>query len=470
MESRVPPYSEEAEQGGLGAIIMDSLRLMPIAIRSGLTETAFYVPAHRIVWEAMESLTERKNPVDILTVNQWLMDNGKLELVGGYSTVDRLCDACVTAANGEHYLDIVRQKWALRNVIDQCRETEQECYECEEGEALALSLPERFTGMIKERKQERTNGEHMDSSIERWEKATAGEGMAIGLPLPWENVTLLMCGLEVGITILAGRPSQGKTTVEDQLSYFIASKGDFVGRITLDSTAQELLERGLCRSAGVSLPKLKYGHAGGSQIEAVKRARDMITEMPMVIEDGERELRAICGLARQWKAKHDMKLLTIDFIQLIEASVMGRNQWDANARVSYVSKTLKALSFELGIPVLVLSQLKRVYNPGGKSDEDREPELDDLRDSGSLEQDASKVVFIYADRRKVKEWEDPETGQPGKTKTERPTWLNVMKHKNGETGKQPLLMRPHYFMLEDCNDDFTQITDEKIDFEDYEKQ
>tara|TARA_R110000824_G_scaffold107488_1_gene253801 strand:- start:9524 stop:11011 length:1488 start_codon:yes stop_codon:yes gene_type:complete len=460
VSQRIQPFSEEAEGGALGALMLDSARLMPLAERMGMVPDAFSIPAHRLIYAAMMALSARQGAViDRLTVLEFLKTAEIDEKVGGSGMLDQLCDLCVTAAHGEAYLEVVRSKWAVRKIIDECRAVEQECYQCEDGEKFALTLASRFTGMVEDRQADKSNRERMDFSVGRWRHAADGGGMAIGLHLPWERLTMLMCGLEVGMTILAGRPSQGKTTVEDQIAHFVAMKGIGVGRFTLDSTAEELLERGICRHAGVSLPKLKWGHAGSKQLESCQRASDVIADLPIYLDDTNRELRAICGRAREWKRKYDIGLLTVDFIQLVEASDMGKSQWDANTRVGYVSKTLKALSFELGIPVLVLSQLKRKFVPAGE--EEAAPELEDLRDSGSLEQDATKVVFVYADRSRIKKMEKEEKGS---SRYKRPTYLHVLKHKNGETGPVPAVMRPHYFLFEDCDDEFEPITEE-IEFD-----
>jgi replicative DNA helicase len=303
----------------------------------------------------------------------------------------------------------------------------------------------------------------MDAKLAQFEKAAeqreAGEEACPGLETPWPAVTELMAGLEVGLTILAGRPSQGKTTIEDQIVVGLAARGVPVGRITLDSTPEELMARAMCRMAGVSLPKLKFGWAGRSNLARVRQARDILAQYPMYITDQEREIRGICARARAWRIHHGIELLTVDFVQLVEAADMGRSQWDRVACVSYVSKTLKALAFQLKIPVLVLSQLSRAVEKDG-----REPVLSDLRDSGSLEQDAEKVAFVYKDRSKCRAME---AEAPGITKKIRATWLDVLKHKNGQTDRQALWMRPHYFRFdEDPSGDFSHIPGIDADHDD----
>ena len=262
--------------------------------------------------------------------------------------------------------------------------------------------------------------------------------------LPWETLTELLCGLEPGLTLLAARPSRGKTTMEDQVALWTAAKGLKVGRITLDSTREELLQRAMCRKAGVSLPKLKWGYAGRSQLAAVREAKDLLQDYGMMFDDTSREIRQICTRARAWKMRHGLDLLTVDYVQLIDASEMGYRASDANARVGYVSKTLKGLALELRVPVLALSQLNRAVEKEG-----REPQLSDLRDSGSLEQDAAKVLFT-AKARKVEEF-----------KQLRPVWVDVAKNQDGETGKLEFWLYPHYFRFERAQNDFEDLEEMK---------
>jgi replicative DNA helicase len=454
MSERLPPFDEAAELGLVGSLLKDPMRVMPLVRAIGLPAEAFYIPAVRCVFEAVQALADadrRMVGIDILTVGSWLKDHGKLEVVGGACRLDYIMDATPTSAHAEYYLDIVRRKYVARRVIEQARETEQEAFRTDQEDALPAKAAEAFAAIQIQGEVEVSNAEVMAGIVVRFEDAKAGKKKAIGLATPWEKVTEMLCGLEPGIIILAGRPSEGKTTVEDQICVELAAQGIAVGRMTLDSTREELLERALCRKAGVSLPKLKFGFAGESQMQQIREARDVLGRYPMYIEDQTRELRQICSKARAWKAKYDIGLLTLDFVQLVEAGDMGRSQWDKNACVSYVSKTLKALALELNIPLLLLSQLSR-----GMEKDGRPPELSDLRDSGSLEQDAHKVLFVYRDRKWCKKAEEEE---PGATKKKRAAYLDVMKHKNGETGRIPMWMRPHYFLFEEAPADFETLAE-----------
>jgi replicative DNA helicase len=435
-------YSEDAERGALGAILLEPTRVIECVMRMDLKAEAFFVPGHRTIFEAMMAISGgERDQLDILTLGEELRRAGKLDSIGGAVALDNLIDGTPTAAHAEYYLDIVRQKWVLRQIAALSRQIETEAQTAASGDALLKDIPQRYIEITGEERTVETNEQIMDRSIAAWEAAAAGDKKAIGLPYPYEQLTEMLCGLEVGITMLAARPSQGKTTIEDELCVSLAMQGVPVGRITLDSTADELLQRAMSRIAGVSLPKLKYGWVRQGQLDQVRDARDLLKTLPMHFCDNERELRRICAKARAWKLKHDIQILTVDFIQLVEASDMGRSQWDRNLCVGYVSKTLKALALQLRIPILVLSQLSRALEK-----DSREPQLSDLRDSGSLEQDAHKVFFVYKDAKVAAQME---MKKPGATKYRRPMWMKVDKHKDGEVGRVPFWMYPHYFRFEE---------------------
>jgi len=440
-EIRQVPFSEEAERGALGSILLEADRLLPIAIHQvRMSATAFHLPAHRIIFEAMMSFQDddKWRPVDVLTLSEHLKSKNQLDEMGGIGYLNRLIDDTPTASHGEHYLDIVRQRWVQRHIIDICRKTECEAHEVENGEQLLRDIPQRFIDIAEPDKEDETNTQVLEKSVERWTRATAGD-LDLGLRVPLDELNEVMCGLETGITILAGRPSAGKTTLEGQISESLAAAGYHVGRVTLDGSRQEILERDVCRKAGVSLPKLKGGNVYG-KMDVVKNAAREIGGYPMYITDQERDIRMICSWARMHHMRHGLDLLTVDYIQIVQASDMGRSQWEANARTTYISGMLKALAFELDIPILVLSQFSREVDKS-----ERAPKLSDLRDSGSLEQDAHKVVLIFQD---MKINEQMEQMMPDSTRKLRPTRIVLAKHKNGDVRATTWWLRPHYFRFE----------------------
>lgn len=438
---RIPPHSEDAERGVIGASILDYASVISVAIgKYNISEESFYIPAHRTIWAAIVELNKKNRPIDILTIAELLRDAGQLERIGGQITLHNIVDATPTASHAEYYCDIVRRKAALRSLIEECKNTAREAYETEDSDALVCAAPQRFMSIVHTPTTEKTNTELMDVSRQKWLDASNGQKPAIGLETPWYPFTYLTCGLELGVTIIAGRPSAGKTTLENQLCDHIAGMGVPGYRVTLDSTRQELLERSMCRMAEASLPKLKFGYGTRKQHADIESAKQKISGLPLFIDDKARDINVIRARTRAMKAKYGIQYLTIDYIQLIRASDMGRMEWDAVTRVTHVSSMLKDLSFELEIPVVVLCQLSRSVEKEG-----RDPQLSDLRDSGAIEQDANKVIFLYVDGDKKKQMEKE---APGATKHKRPVIANVMKHKNGETGIIPMWLYPPYFRFQ----------------------
>lgn len=443
MVERVVPHSEDAEKAVLGSILQDGSSIMDMCRHAMLSEASFYIPKHRKIWVAMEGLYAKARPIDSLTVTDRLRDNGDLESIGGALELNRLVDATPTTAHAAYYIGIVRDKHILRGVIEAAREIESESYDAEaKATEMLAAAPGKFDHIMDAVVKEPSNAEIMDGLIEKWMDAAEGKKKAIGILTPWDKLNEIMHGIEVGMTIIAGRPSAGKTTMEDSIAQAAAAEGIPVYRATMDSSHESLLARAICRNSGVSLAKLKFGFAGKSksQMEEVWAARDMLSKLPIFIDTRSTDIAQIRSEARRMRMKHGVGLVTVDYIQLVRASEMGRSEWDTVARVTYVSRELKALSLELGIPIIVLSQLSRLVET-----ENREPKLSDLRDSGAIEQDANKVVFVYVDAKKRKQMDDASMGA---TKHKRPVWFSLMKHKDGETGAMPMWMFPPYFMFD----------------------
>lgn len=440
---RVPPFSEDAERGALGCLLIDALRLMPLAqSRFGLKPESFYLPSHRTIFEMMMRMELEQRPIDTLTVSERLQAEGLIDRIGGFTALTQLVDATPTATHGEYYFDIVRTKYELRQVIEACRQGEMDAHTDTTAAAVASTLQEHLAGIGDGPVEVASNADVCAGILQGWRDASDGKPPAIGILTPWESLTRVLCGLDEGVIIVAGRPSAGKTTLEDQIALCAAETHIPVGRVTLDSTRRQLLGRSICRLAGVSMPKMKFGFGRKDQHADALGAASDISELPIYFNDRDTDIAQICAWARYQKRQHNIGLLTLDYIQLVGAACMGRQEWDAVARVTHVSKTLKALSYELGIPVLVLSQLSRLMEQ-----ENREPKLSDLRDSGAIEQDANKVLFVYVDAKKRKEMEG---GSRGATKHKRPVWFSVMKHKDGETGAIPMWLYPPYFRFEEC--------------------
>lgn len=442
--NRIPPMSEEAEMAVLGSVLLDPDRVLPLLGTAGTKNEWFYIPANRQVAEAILTLAAAGKVVDVVSVTDALRASDELEQIGGSQYLDKLVDETPTAANAEYYLGIVRLKWLLRKIITIAREVENMAMEPDATEDVLCQVQGKVATLIDDAARgrvEETNAEVMNKSIITWKDAHDNKKPAIGLRLPWEKMTMLSCGLEPGLIILAGRPSAGKTTIEDQVRCHLAMQGIGVAAVTLDGTRKSLLERSIARKAGVSLPKMKFGFAGSSQLARSEEAAQTIGKYPMWIRDDLRTCGEICSFFRAMVMKYGVQLLTVDYLQLIGVPEMGRMEWQDNVRVSYISGQLKKLALALKVPVLALSQLSRAPER-----EDRIPTLSDLRDSGAIEQDAEKVFFVYIDTKKRKEME---AEKPNSTKHKRPVYIDLQKHKDGSTGFIPYWMYPPYFRLDE---------------------
>jgi len=444
---QIPPYSEKAEQAAIGCMLMEPERVIPLAMNQmQLAADCFYVPIHEEIVAAIFEIYSDRGAVDQLILEEWFKTENKKSAVDAGLVLSSCVDEALTTAHAQHYLDIVRQTYIRRRTIEEARNTEREAHNQEDGEELIKTVPGKFLSIIRDVVHVEENIDVMTRLCDRWRIAKDGGEKAVGLPLPWPLLNELLCGLEPGLTILAARPSVGKTTIEDELSCYLASTGVPVGRVTLDSSREQLFSRSIARKARVSLPKMKFGFARESQLQKANDAKDVLAKYPMHINDTDRDWQAIATWARMMKKRHGIKLLTLDYIQLVNTPELKQQQFNQVARVTHVSTSCKQLAAELGIPVLVLSQLSR-----GVEKDNREPRLSDLRDSGAIEQDAEKVIFAYWD---VKERKDMEEMHPGATKTLRPTWLDVLKNKDGETGRLAYWMRPAYFLFEEIARDY----------------
>jgi replicative DNA helicase len=453
-ENKVLPHSVEAERGVLGSMLLEPERVVALyRHKYSLDPLAFYVPAHVKVAEVIFQMnSEPRTIVDLLTIRQRVEDLGLLSEIGGMEYLMQLVDETPTAAHAESYIEIVREKHFLRCAIREARLIEQEAFSRADGEALLRSVPERLVKYVDAVHREETNAEAMEALLERWQKAhddrQAGNvDVLSGLPTPWPSVNRLTCGIDVGLYIVAGRPSAGKTTVEDCITLNLAQAGVPVARVALDMGWKgRVLQRSACRLAGVSLPKLKLGFATHKQLAAVKEAMLEIGPLPMFINENSYDVDDICSWARSMKFKHGIQLLTIDFVQLVRCRVDGKYM-NRNEEIGYITSRLKKLSADLQMPVMLLSQLSR----GLKDGKEKPPRLEDLRDSGNLEQDARCVWALWKDQRD--HLLEKERAAHNKL---RPVWFDVLKDQDGETGKLPFWMRPNYFRFDEAPPDFAE--------------
>ena len=450
------PCAVDSERALLGALLLEPIQVFGVVTREwGLGTEAFFDETNRKIAEAVwEVGLEKLDRLDGVTVLEALRKRGDAEKVGGMRGIEACIEACPAAAHSEAYAAEVKGKWDLRKVVEAGIDIQAEALKPDATGEVVTWAKNRLMEMVPLREDGRRNdelglaivGKFRDAKA--WRDGDESKAPVVGLEVPWKGLNETLCGLEVGLTVLAARPSAGKTTMEDMISHHVASKGVGVLRVTLDSTKEELVMRALSRMSGCSLPKAKFGFGRQDQLQAMEDAARTLGSLPMWIVDDLTETTAICALAREMRIRKGIGLVTIDYAQIMRMSELGRGAENENFLFSKISQALKLLSLELKIPVLVLSQLSRAGGQVGVT-----PDLTHLRGSGSFEQDAAKVVMLWRDDATADSWDNCYLGHGASerwTEKHRPVFAGVLKNKNGPKKNWPLILNGNYFFFEEC--------------------
>ncbi len=444
---RVPPYSEEAEKGVLGSILLDSVRVMDICIEHRLDAESFYAPLHRTVFEAMLGLHGQSRVIDVLTVSEQLRDIGKLDAVGGTPALNLFIDSTPTAAHAEYYIDIVYEKHLLRRVINCARAAETECYGAVDSADQLLSTVEQSFLDINEQRfgtvtpwsvAVKETMSHVDTILE------TGKGIS-GLSTGFENLDKITMGLRAGeMIVLAARPSMGKTSLAMNIAENVAlGKMDpdgtphSVGIFSLEMSYDALAMRMLCSHAGVPSQKIQRGYVSNIDHGKLVQAASVLSKAPLFLDDtGGLDVMEVRARARRMRKQHGIDLIVIDYLQLMHSKEYARQ--GRQIETSQISGNIKAMAKELRIPVLVLSQLSRA--PEQRDAKSGKPKLSDLRDSGAIEQDAD-VVFML---RRPSRYPDDDQHDDRTLSI-----VDVAKHRNGPTGEVLLNFDEEYTRFRD---------------------
>ena len=432
---RLPPHSIEAEQGVLGCILLSPADCIPICIEK-LTAggDVFYDLRHRIIYEQASAMWEAAKPLDLITLQQALKDKQQLEEVGGLSYLASLPDTVPSAANLDHYLEIVREKHSLRKMIVLCTEVVSRAYE-HQGEVNQLieeaghDIEKVIDGAMPD-KAEGTMKILVPAAMHYIELMGTNAGKVTGLPSGLADLDMLTWGLHPSeMTVLAARPSVGKTSLAMNVAEYVAIHEEkAVGVFSMEMSSDSLMVRMLCSRAHVSSSSIRKGYATGKDFDSLISASKAFNKAPIYIDDssalGVLQLRA---RARRMHKKHGIKLIIIDYLQLMNAPM--RRSDNRQQEVSNISGGLKALAKELKIPVLVLSQLSRKLEDRGAN---AAPKLSDLRESGSIEQDADVVILLHRPNKE-------NAGNDGTYQEAIPITAIVGKNRNGPTGEANLI-------------------------------
>jgi len=428
---RTPPQDVAAEQSVLGGMMLSKDAIADVI--EVLRSTDFYRPAHEIVFDAVLELYGRGEPADAVTVSDELTKKGSLTRVGGAPYLHTLISSVPTAANAGYYARIVRERAVLRRLVEAGTKIVQLGYATTGGDVDDLvNAAQSEVYAVTERRTSEDYlpiGQLIEPTVDEIEAAGhRGEGM-IGVPTGFADLDRLTNGLHPGqMIVLAARPAIGKSTLGLDIARSASIKHGLTSVIfSLEMSRTEITMRMLSAEAKIPLQKLRQGKLADSDWTKMARTMGELSDAPLFIDDSPNmslmEIRAKC---RRLKQRHDLKIVIIDYLQLMSS---GKRVESRQQEVSEFSRALKLLAKELEVPVIAISQLNR----GPEQRTDKKPQMSDLRESGSIEQDADMVILLH--REDAYERESPRAGEAD---------FIVAKHRNGPTDTITVAFQGHY--------------------------
>jgi len=389
---RTLPNNQEAERTVLGAILVDNQAFNSAAEILGRED--FYRDAHRRIFDSMAALAERSQPIDLVTLKDELLRQSALEAVGGPAYLAGLVDGVPRVTSVEHWSRIIKEKAVLRNLIHAGNRIVQSCFEGEDEAATLLDQAEKSIFDIAERRIRQGflgMPEIVKESFRTIDQLSQSKEIVTGLPTGFVDLDHMTSGLQKGdLVIVAARPAMGKTSFCLNIAQHVAlRKGETVGVFSLEMSKEQLALRMLCADARIDAHRLRTGQLGEKDWARLAKAYADLSKSQIFIDDSATitplEMRAKC---RRLKAEHGLSLIIVDYLQLVSGAGRIENR---QQEIAAISRSMKGLAKELEVPVVALSQLSRA--PEARTD--KRPQLSDLRESGSLEQDADIVMFIY---------------------------------------------------------------------------
>ncbi len=416
------PFDLEAERAVLGSLLIDPEAI--IAIAPQLQPDDFYHTAHGLIYEAALALYERREPIDFVTLSGELERRGKLNEVGGSAYLASLVESVPTAAHVEHYAGLVQRAAILRRLIQAGAKVAALGYEERLPVDELLDKAEQILFEVARRRQRQdfvSLRTLLEQFFDKMDYLHQHRGEIVGVPTGFHDLDVLTGGLQRSdLIVLAARPSAGKTALALSIAHQVAMRGIPVAIFSLEMNKEQLVQRLLALETGLDTQRLRLGYIDDEEWVDLMKGFGRLAEAPIFIDDtpaiSSMELRS---KARRIKAEEDVQLIIVDYLQLMQSHRSDNRVQE----ISEISRSLKALARELDIPIIALSQLSRAVETRNP----HIPVLADLRESGSIEQDADIVMFIYRD-----EMYDPNTDKKGIAE------IIVAKHRNGPTGTVPL--------------------------------
>lgn len=442
---RLPPHSAEAEQGVLGCVLLAPNECLGQCIEKFKPgPEVFYDLRHQTIYEAFVAMYDKREPIDIITLQQRLKDRGLLDQIGGIAYLNALQDAVPSAANLSYYLDYVEEKFLLRKMIQTCTGVVSRVYDydgevdalLDEVERDILAMSESRSGGTIEPVKSLVN-----KAIGMVENYFNRQGQLGGLATGFTDLDRMTDGMHGGeMIVIAARPSMGKTSLAMNIAESVVLNQKLpVGVFSLEMTAESLVLRMLCSNARVNLRNIREGFMSESDFPKLTSAAGKMSSAPLYIDDtpGLSILQLRTRARRLWQ-QHGIKLFVIDYLQLLN-STSRRAQENRQQEIAEISSGLKALAKELDVPIIVLAQLNREL----EKDKNRKPRMSDLRESGSIEQDADLIGLLY------KPSSEDEDAPPLEDQSEGiPVNLLIAKQRNGPTGDVNLTFLKPYTRFE----------------------
>ncbi|OIO47937.1 MAG: replicative DNA helicase [Parcubacteria group bacterium CG1_02_40_82] len=425
---KIPPQNIEAEQSVLGCLMLDKNAIIKVA--DILKPGDFYRQVHNSIFEIMIELYEKGEPIDLLSMTNRLDEKKLLEEIGGPSYLTNLVNMVPTAAHISHYAKIVHRKKVLRDLIQISQDISQLSFSEEKDLEYILDEAEQKVFQISQKSLAQDFlpvKDALEEAFDRIEKLHRGEGAMRGVPTGFGDLDNYLSGLQKSdLVILAARPSLGKTAMALDIVRHVAVRQKIpVGIFSLEMSRHDVVDRLLAAEAGVDLWKLRTGKLSSEGLDndfsRIQEAMSSLSQAPIFIDDAPSPtVLQMRTMGRRLEAENKLGLIVIDYLQLIQPRI---NLESMVQQVTEISRSLKGLARELEVPVLAVSQLSRAV----EARPDQVPRLSDLRESGSIEQDADVVLFIYREDKTKKDSSRPNIAD-----------IFIAKHRNGPIGKVDL--------------------------------
>lgn len=425
----LPPHSIEAEQGVLGCALLDPSTVLSVVALAIKNPEAFYDLRHRTIFEVMLEMFDKREPVDMITLQQKLKDRQQLEGVGGLVYLAELPNAVPSAANLDYYLEIVQEKFVLRRLIGTCSDVVSQAYK---HTGTIDSLIDEVEQSIHSLSNDAQNNDRIATSkqlihgtISKIEELFHNQGQISGVPTGFYDIDKMTGGLNGGdMVVIAARPSVGKTSLAMNIAEYVGLSSHMpVGIASLEMTSEQLMLRMVSSISQVPSNAIKHGNLTEKHFQKINSAALKLNSQNIIIDDSSGvSILQLKAKARRIHQRYGIKLFIIDYLQLLHST--NRKSENRQQEVADISSGCKQLAKELNIPVIVLSQLNRESEKAGN----RKPRISDLRESGAIEQDADQIWLLYR----------PDD-QEGSSEDLFQVDVVVSKNRNGPTGDVHLL-------------------------------